>query len=174
MTFRISNCPFLEKLPVALLERWGALPRLTLDLSHNPRLSGFTSRSEEEQEDSDEKDNGRDEETLSHYVTGSLQLIGAPWVCDCKLLWFQRRLLRQRRHLWNVRESAESEDAWLKPYCIVPGSPHVRIPISRLRLGSEYCTSDATSGSWDRRDGLLQKRLVIVVIMCGVVLFQNS
>ncbi|XP_077490806.1 uncharacterized protein LOC144101502 [Amblyomma americanum] len=136
-TLRVRNCPLLESLPLGLLHRWTELPRLSIDLSDNTALTSFVAADEEEAEERNTTQDNR----LSHYVTSSFVLGGTPWSCNCHLLWFRRRLRRQRRHLsWS---SGTSNDLSPEPRCTVPGMGDKTISIYELRLGTPYCAADA-------------------------------
>ncbi|KAH8037658.1 hypothetical protein HPB51_015092 [Rhipicephalus microplus] len=142
-TFRIRDCPLLETLPAALLQRWAELPRLSVDLSDNAALSSFVAEDEEE---AAALGKGRTEGTareqrLSHYVSSSFSLRGTPWSCDCRLLWFQRRLLRQRRQQSESTEAGYSAE----PRCTVPGSSDRTVAIGELRPNTPHCAGHASS-----------------------------
>lgn len=142
LTIRVRGCPQLDALPAGLMRHWADLPRLSLDLSDNARMTGFAAEDDEEPNDSVPVETIR----LSHYVTSSFQMQGTPLSCDCRLLWFQRRLLRQRRHLSGVLNT--NQDRRSEPHCIVPGTNNKMIPMSMLRPGTPHCVGDATgSGS---------------------------
>ncbi|KAL3238886.1 hypothetical protein MRX96_021906 [Rhipicephalus microplus] len=78
---------------------------------------------------------------LSHYVSSSFSLRGTPWSCDCRLLWFQRRLLRQRRQQSESTEAGYSAE----PRCTVPGSSDRTVAISDLRPNTPHCAGHANS-----------------------------
>ncbi|XP_050029797.2 uncharacterized protein [Dermacentor andersoni] len=136
-TFRLRECPLLETLPAGLLRRWAELPRLSVDLSDNAVLTSFVAGDEE-------RTNGTAQERRpSHYVSSSFSLRGTPWTCDCRLLWFRRRLLRQRRHLSKSPEAARTYSA--EPRCTVPGTSARTVAISELRPDTPHCAGDPSS-----------------------------
>lgn len=158
--FRLSRCPALETLPIELLHHLGSLPRVSVDLSGNPRLSGFTAQSDDVYETTGDK------ERLSHYVTGSLKLGGTPWICDCKLLWFKHRLERQRRHLTQGRGNVHPAESWDdEPRCVVFGTNHVRI--TELEPGSAYCAGGGSIGSSSGHGVPLLRTIVVWLLVAS-------
>lgn len=140
-TLRVRECPLLETLPAALLQRWAELPRLSVDLSDNAALSSFVAEDEEEAALEARADGAAQKQRLSHYVSSSFSLRGTPWSCDCRLLWFQRRLLRQRRQQSKSSEAGYSAE----PRCTVPGTSDWSVFISELQPDTPYCAGDASS-----------------------------
>lgn len=138
-TLRVRECPLLETLPAALLQKWAELPRLSVDLSDNVALASFVAGDDEETLE-ESTDSAAQEQRLSHYVSSSFLLRGTPWTCDCRLLWFQRRLLRQRRQLFKSPEASHTE-----PRCTVPGTGDRTVAISELRPNTPYCAGDMSS-----------------------------
>lgn len=138
LVIRLRDCPQLDALPADLMRRWADLPRLSLDFSGNARMTGFTAGDDEEAKNSGPVETHR----LSHYVTSSFHMQGTPWSCNCRLLWFQRRLLRQRRHLSRALQT--TKDYHSEPHCIVPDTNDKRIPMSKLRPGTPHCVGYAT------------------------------
>ncbi|KAH6942829.1 hypothetical protein HPB50_010776 [Hyalomma asiaticum] len=137
---RVRECPLLETMPAAQLQKWAELPRLSVDLSNNVALASFVAGDEEEALE-ESTDSAAQEQRLSHYVSSSFLLRGTPWTCDCRLLWFQRRLLRQRRQLFKSPEASHSDE----PRCTVPGTGDRTVAISELRPNTPYCAGDMSS-----------------------------
>ncbi|KAH7950513.1 hypothetical protein HPB49_025051 [Dermacentor silvarum] len=159
-TFRVRECPLLESLPAGLLRRWAQMPRLSVDLSDNTALTSFVAGDEEEALQ-ELADGSAQERRPSHYVSSSFSLRGTPWTCDCRLLWFRHRLLRQRRHLSKSPEATRIHSA--EPRCAVPGTSVKTVAISELRPNTPHCAGDASSSGSVGADFLVVLYIVMVV-----------